>query len=271
MESKPFGIDTHFYARSGEPQLWEYKTSFNCTEGRFVAGYNDAIFTNASYGTVVLEHADEDARGQTFTQGDKVYLKCGEKYVVPDLDGNVALEKTPVALSLSIPDPKCTVPRIGHEMVLPGSFNDLRWFGKGPHDTYVDRHGAPESIFEQTVLEQTFEYGRNQASGNKYGVRWMSLLDTDHGFQITARSGDAPLEMQAHHYPQSLFDATGQTLHGNYAPRNQTVVHGGELRVQNGTWWNIDAKQMGVGGINSWEALPLPSALVVLRPYVWKV
>merc|ERR1712048_1387936 len=205
---------------------------------------------------------------------DKVYLKCGDMYVFPSGSGDGELALSPLLpsrpFSLNIPDPTCTIPRLGHEMVLPDSFKELQWFGRGPHDSYVDRLGAPVSVYHQTVLEQTFEYGRNQASGNKYGVQWMTLSDVDHGLKITARSGGTPLEMQAHHYPQSLFDAKATTKHGNYEPRNQTVIHGGELQVQNGTWWNIHRKQIGVGGINSWGAIPLPSAMVAWQPYTWK-
>jgi len=268
QESKPVGLNAHFWARPGEPQEWPYKISLNCTGRKVKPGYADADWTAAEYGTFAFEHAASvDDVG--FTEGDEVYLQCGNRYVAPGKNGRAVLAKRPVPLKLSIPDKRCIIPRIGHEIELPGDFQHVRWLGPGPWDTYVDRLGAKVDEWAAKVSELTFEYGRNQANGNKHGVHWMELRSNSQNVAVKAMSGERLLEMQAHHFPQRLFDAKDVTNHGNYEPRNQTVIHGGELVPQPGTWLSIDAKQMGVGGINSWGMLPLPSARVAFDAYSW--
>ncbi|HKL22094.1 MAG TPA: glycoside hydrolase family 2 TIM barrel-domain containing protein, partial [Tichowtungia sp.] len=65
--------------------------------------------------------------------------------------------------------------RVGTEMVVAGGLENIRWFGRGPAPTYIDRETEPIGVFSGTVDGQWMEYSRPQENGNKVGVRWMTL------------------------------------------------------------------------------------------------
>ncbi|MGW8268521.1 MAG: beta-galactosidase small subunit-related protein, partial [Longimicrobiales bacterium] len=157
------------------------------------------------------------------------------------------------------------LPRFGMRMELPGTFRHLQWLGKGPHETYQDREaGARVGLYAGSVAEQFHPYVRPQETGNKTGVRWMALSnDRGVGLLIT---GDTLLSASALHYTQEDLDE---------GPR-KNQRHAGEMKPRNLVAVNVDYRQMGVAGINSWGALPLPrytlpydeyTVRFVLRPF----
>ena len=69
------------------------------------------------------------------------------------------------------------IPRIGIKLSLDGSFDQVKWFGRGPHESYWDRkQSASIGIYEGSVWEQSFQYVRPQETGNKTDIYWMALL-----------------------------------------------------------------------------------------------
>ena len=157
------------------------------------------------------------------------------------------------------------LPRFGMRMELPGSFQHLQWLGRGPHESYQDREtGARVGLFEGTVAEQFHPYVRPQETGNKTGVRWMALRN-DQGVGLLVL-GDTLLSTSALHYTQEDLDEGPQ----------KRQRHAGDLRAGRLVALNVDYRQMGVAGINSWGALPLPQYTLpygeytvrfVLRPF----
>ena len=66
--------------------------------------------------------------------------------------------------------------RVGFTGSLVDGFRDVEWFGRGPHESYLDRHASARvGLFQGTIAEQTFKYVRPQENGNKYQTRWMAL------------------------------------------------------------------------------------------------
>jgi beta-galactosidase len=99
------------------------------------------------------------------------------------------------------------LPRIGLQLRLPGGFEQLTWYGRGPHETYVDRkEGAPVGVYTGSVDEQFIPYIVPEENGNKTDVRWVTLTNPQ-GVGLHA-SGDRLLEVSAHHYtPEDLTEA----------------------------------------------------------------
>ncbi len=65
------------------------------------------------------------------------------------------------------------LPRLGLQMRLPGKLNRFAWYGRGPHENYVDRkESAPVGVYSGTVQEQYVPYVLPQENGNKSDVRW---------------------------------------------------------------------------------------------------
>lgn len=99
------------------------------------------------------------------------------------------------------------LPRAGLQLVLPGGFDQFAWYGRGPHECYVDRQeGAPVGVYSGTVDDQYVPYIVPQENGNKTGVRWVSLTD-ENGVGLLAVA-EPHLEVSAHHYTtQNLTEA----------------------------------------------------------------
>ncbi len=124
-----------------------------------------------------------------------------------------------------------SLPRIGIAMVLPGAFESLRWFGRGPHESYWDRkEGAPVGLYESTVTAQYVPYIMPQEHGNKTDVRWIALqASRHHGLMVRM---DALMECNASRFtPDDLFAAT----------------HTGELKPRKDVYLTVDWHQRGLG------------------------
>lgn len=150
------------------------------------------------------------------------------------------------------------MPRVGLTTIMPGNFNYLEWYGRGPHESYADRWtGAAIGHYSGLVSEQHFEYVRPQETGNKVDVRWLSLRDGDGHGLLVARA-ERPLSFSA-------LALRNQDL--GYRPGEQR--HGSDVRVRELTTLNLDWAQMGVGGDNSWGATAHPQYMIAPREIEW--
>lgn len=136
------------------------------------------------------------------------------------------------------------IPRFGMRMILPAAYDQMAWFGRGPHENYADRKAsAAIGRYEATVWEQYHPYVRAQETGNKCDVRWVSLSDKQgNGLLIT---GEQPLSVSAWNFPMSDIE---------YVAFNTERRHGESIEKKDMVWLNIDHRQMGVGGDNTWGA-----------------
>ena len=146
------------------------------------------------------------------------------------------------------------LPRVGMQFQLPATFQFTEWYGKGPHETYWDRQTSGEiARHGGTVWSQLHEYSRPQESGNKTEVRWMSLQN-EQGIGLTAITESEPLSMSAWQLAMEELNFVagekGSASASGLVPI--TSKHGADLQPQNVITWNIDYKQMGLGGDTSW-------------------
>jgi beta-galactosidase len=142
-----------------------------------------------------------------------------------------------VDAGFNIPDGTVNVPRIGLQFEISESLNKLEWYGRGPHENYFDRKtSAAIGIYKSTVNDWTTPYVRPQENGNRCDVQWINFSGYEGGIQFSAGS-DNPLSVSAWPYSQDVLSKT---------------THDFELKKQNKIVVNIDHKQMGVGGDNSW-------------------
>jgi beta-galactosidase len=148
------------------------------------------------------------------------------------------------------------LPRFGMQMALPKEFSNLQWYGRGPHESYWDRKaGAPIGLYDGTVAEQFHPYVRPQETGNKTDVRWMALSnDRGTGLLIV---GMPLLSVSALHFTTEDLDPG----------LRKAQRHDGDLVERDLVNLNIDYKQMGVGGINSWGPTALPRYSLYYREY----
>ncbi len=143
------------------------------------------------------------------------------------------------------------LPRFGMTMTLPEGLEAMTWYGRGPHETYWDRKsGARIGVFRGSVDEQFVDYSQPQENGNKTEVRWVSLTNDD-GIGLLAL-GRPLFSISAHHYTTSDLDEAEHTYEMTRRPT--IYVH-------------LDYKQTGVGGDNSWRALPHPWCTLYAQSY----
>ncbi|MCQ2170715.1 MAG: DUF4981 domain-containing protein [Bacteroidales bacterium] len=153
--------------------------------------------------------------------------------------------------------------RFGVEMAVDGSMDAIRFYGRGPWESYADRKaGASVGIYEQKVEEQ-YHYGyvRPQESGTHVDLRYFDVMDVAGG---TLRF-TSPVLFSASALPFSR-QAIDMTITGGGRYDRGDQRHSLELRPDSLTHINIDLVQMGLGGIDSWHALPDPSVMIEAEP-----
>lgn len=150
--------------------------------------------------------------------------------------------------------------RFGMQVVMPGSFDRIDYYGRGPVENYSDRNFS-ENIgrYRQLVKDQYYPYIRPQESGTKTDIRWWKLTDID-GRGLEIRS-DVPFSASALPYLQDDLDG---------GTRKQQR-HSGDLKTRDLTTLSFDLKQMGLGCINSWGAWPLQPYLLPYDDYTFNV
>ena len=139
------------------------------------------------------------------------------------------------------------MPRFGMRMELSGDFENLNYYGRGPWENYSDRNTSSFiGEFEDKVANQfTWTYIRPQESGYKTDVRWLTLKNKNGtGIKI---EGKQPLGFSALNMSTESLDS------GN---NSKAQRHPTDIVVEDKVYLHIDLKQRGLGGDNSWGALP---------------
>ncbi|MEN8186840.1 MAG: glycoside hydrolase family 2 TIM barrel-domain containing protein [Bacteroidota bacterium] len=148
--------------------------------------------------------------------------------------------------------------KFGNELILPESYKTIKWYGKGPFESYVDRqHAAKTGIYQGNIKDQYFPYIRPQETGNKIDVRWAEIT-TDEGIGLKI-SGEELLNLSALNFSRKDLDS------GN----EKTQKHAGELTSRKKVFVNIDGFQQGLGSINSWGAKPLNTYMLPYKSYYY--
>lgn len=71
-----------------------------------------------------------------------------------------------------------TLPRLGLQLALPGVFDQVQWFGRGPSESYRDTKQAQRfGLWQATVDELFTNYIFPQENGNRTDVSWVRFAD----------------------------------------------------------------------------------------------
>ncbi|MCL7986696.1 DUF4981 domain-containing protein [Sphingobacterium sp. lm-10] len=152
------------------------------------------------------------------------------------------------------------LPRFGMQWILPAGFEQVEYYGRGPHENYIDRNfSAHVGWYRQTVDEQYFPYVMPNETGNKTDLRWYKLTNKK-GRGLLVASDSLFSASALHYFDEDLDDG-----------EKRIQRHAADLEKRPQTQLNIDLKQMGVGGINSWGAWPLTQYLIPYQNYTFNV
>jgi len=149
------------------------------------------------------------------------------------------------------------MPRFGMRLELPGAYENLSYYGRGPLENYSDRKSASfVGIYQDKVANQfTWEYIRPQECGNKTDARWFSLQnDKGVGLKIT---GEQPLSF-------STLNVLTESLDPG---KTKMQRHTNDVKPQDKVFVHVDLAQRGLGGDDSWKSLPHAQYLLTAPKY----
>jgi beta-galactosidase len=151
------------------------------------------------------------------------------------------------------------IPRLGMKLAMPREFRRMQWYGRGPHENYCDRKtGAFVGAYGASVDEMIIPYVSPQEYGNRADVRWVAVNNKD-GIGLLA-VGLPLLEFSA--LPYTVEDLTLES---------RGSKHPADIAKRDFVAVNLDYKQMGVGGDDSWGAKPHQQYLLPAKDYSWKI
>lgn len=151
------------------------------------------------------------------------------------------------------------MPRFGMRFILPSSLEQLSYYGRGPWENYTDRNTASFiGKYTSTVTDQfTDGYIRPQENGYKTDVRWLELRDKDgKGIRI---EGLQPVCFSALHHSAESMDP-GMT---------KKQQHPSDLQPDKTVYLHVDYLQRGLGGDDSWGALPHEQYRLLGKKYTY--
>jgi len=223
-------------------------------------------------------------------QGDQV-LVTAQYSLRDDEDEEVATWQTEFAFDpygyihvsneFSRDDDSPVAPRVGMNIELQRSLDNVQWFGRGPFENYWDRKlAANVGRYANKVADHYVPYMRPQENGYKTDTRWLSLDDgADAGLLVLAHD---LISFSVHHNRMSDFvppvkvAITSEDGPGARDNEERVNVHVNDVVPRDIVSLNIDLGQMGVGGDDSWGKRTLSkysftdtsySYGFILRPY----
>ena len=181
-------------------------------------------------------------------------LKLTTSYDLPAVGGTISIayevnEKGEVRVTNDLRNLKDGVPilpRFGNNFRIKNEYQQVDWYGRGPHENYWDRKtSALVGNYSASVSDLYYPYIRPQENGNRTDIRTVLFKnEAGKGFEIFAPQ---LFSFSAHHQYNDDFDP-GETKQQRHT---FDIVKRDLVNI------NIDHRQMGVGGDNSWGNLPL--------------
>lgn len=115
------------------------------------------------------------------------------------------------------------LPRFGVEFLMPEENETLRYFGRGPVESYRDkRHASRQGLFETTVTRHFEHYVRPQENMAHTDTRWMLVSSVAGQGLLAVTTGEAFSFNCAHFTPGQLTE----TLHDyELVPMKETCVN----------------------------------------------
>ena len=139
------------------------------------------------------------------------------------------------------------IPRIGLKMLLPEFFNEAEWYGRGPLENYCDRRsGSMVGRYKLTAKELEWDYSYPQDNGLRTDVRELKVG------RLSVISPEL-FSFSLHPYSSEILEKATHTSDINYDGLISEL--------------HLDYAHMGVGGNDSWGAMPLPEYQIPAGKY----
>ena len=179
----PTDNDMHLQAawrEAGYDRLWTTLTKLTAEQ------------TDTSFDITVMSDLTPQVLSASFgVQTQYRFFACGEVEMAvslsPKREGLPFLPRFGLLMQLAFPDAR------------------IRWYGRGPHESYPDCYdSAPIGLYELPANKMTFPYLRPQECGNRSDVRWCEIQD-EQGFGLRIAS-DLPFHFHASPFTVEQFE-----------------------------------------------------------------
>lgn len=294
-----FGIQPNFWRGptdndygSGMPkrlQIWKQSShNFKITETK----------TQQGDGFVSLNTTYLLPAGNFYHINYKIYpdgiLKTNIKFTSTDMEPNETEMSEATKTATFSPEmkearnqaAKLEVPRIGIRFRVPKTQNSVSYYGNGPKGNYSDRQsGATIGIYNTTAEEMYFPYVRPQENGYRTYNRWITITDKKQkgllvvadetiGFNALRNSVEDFDSQENVDRPYQFGNYSQEDIESNSEEKGRDVMrrqtHINDIMPKDFVEVNLDMKQMGVAGYNSWGARPLPAySIPSNQEYTW--
>ncbi len=122
------------------------------------------------------------------------------------------------------------LPRIGIEMFTPKALNAVKWYGKGPGESYADSNlHTWMGVYEKDIKDLHTNYVYPQENGARSNSKWFSLHNEKSTLLFTSKT---PFLFTAHDYTKESLESAKHQNNIEKSPFN--VI-------------NIDYEQLGLG------------------------
>ena len=150
------------------------------------------------------------------------------------------------------------LPRIGYRFQLSSNYDSVAWFGRGPHENYWDRKTSAQfGRYAMPITALAHDYVRPQENGHRSDVYEVSFVSsTQDSMPVVTVTGQ----------PTIGFNAEYRDIH-DYDTLQKMGSHPHEIPLHEAPFINIDYKQRGVAGTDSWMTPPLFKYTLPWRDY----
>ena len=153
--------------------------------------------------------------------------------------------------------------RFGMRFAMPGDYSVVEFFGKGPFENYCDRNSAALVGKYRQRVEDQYHYGyvRPQESGTHTGLKWLRVMNENgDGFEI---SSDTIFSGSVLPFSAEEIDVKKGAVPHSLKLKNLACEN---HRSDGKTWVTFELVQMGLGGEDSWSAMPREEYRIEAKP-----
>ena len=99
------------------------------------------------------------------------------------------------------------LPRIGFTTEISEKYENVRYYGYGPYESYIDRRiSCIKDVYQDTVSNMEVNYVKPQENGSHYDTEWLEITDGKNTIRVEGKFSFSTLPHSAKEYTESMHD-----------------------------------------------------------------